>query len=144
MAKTPNTELLNPFPDRDGSRTDREARIRQRAFDLWQAEGMPEGKETEHWLVAEREVLLAEPEPTLGVPIDTKGIAPVRSARSAGLPEPKPGSPGRSPSRSTKTPSTAGAPKPAADTSKSRLANRDVEGPGKASTTPRPTEKPIG
>ena len=40
-------------------------------------------------------------------------------------------------------PKTSGAPKPAPDTSKSPLANRDIEGPRKASTTPRPTDKPV-
>jgi hypothetical protein len=41
-------------------------------------------------------------------------------------------------------PKTSGAPKPAPDTSKSKVANRDIEGPRKASTTPRPTGKPLG
>jgi hypothetical protein len=145
MAKNPNTELLNPFPDRDGSRTDREARIRQRAFDMWEAEGKPEGREHDHWLAAEREVLMAEPEPTLGVPITQgKDIPGVRSAGGAGVPGAQPDNANRGRSEAPMAPKTAGAPKPAPDTSKSRVANRDVEGPRKASTTPRPTRKPIG
>jgi hypothetical protein len=40
-------------------------------------------------------------------------------------------------------PKSSGAAKPGPDTSKSRVANRDTEGPRKASTTPRPTDKPI-
>jgi hypothetical protein len=41
-------------------------------------------------------------------------------------------------------PRTGGVPKPEPDTSRSRVANRDVEGPRKAGTTPRPTDKPLG
>jgi hypothetical protein len=40
-------------------------------------------------------------------------------------------------------PKTAGAPKPKPDTSKSPVANRDMEGQRKAGSTPRPTDKPI-
>jgi hypothetical protein len=39
-------------------------------------------------------------------------------------------------------PKTSGAAKPAPDTSKSAVANRDT-GPRKAGATPRPTDKPI-
>lgn len=38
-------------------------------------------------------------------------------------------------------PKTVGTSEPAPDTSKSTVANRDVDGPRKASTTPRPTSK---
>ncbi|MTJ79831.1 MAG: DUF2934 domain-containing protein [Telmatospirillum sp.] len=31
-------------------------RIRSRAFEIWQAEGCPEGRDVEHWLKAEEEV----------------------------------------------------------------------------------------
>ncbi len=41
-------------------------------------------------------------------------------------------------------PKTSGASTPAPDTSKSPVANRDLDGPRKAGTTPRPTNKPIG
>jgi hypothetical protein len=41
-------------------------------------------------------------------------------------------------------PKTSGASTPAPDTSKSPVANRDLDGPRKAGTTPRPTDKPIG
>jgi hypothetical protein len=34
-----------------------EHRIRQRAYELWHANGCAEGKAGEHWLAAEREVL---------------------------------------------------------------------------------------
>ncbi|MCR6631637.1 MAG: DUF2934 domain-containing protein [Magnetospirillum sp.] len=32
-------------------------RIRRRAFEIWEAEGRPEGRHREHWLQAEREIL---------------------------------------------------------------------------------------
>lgn len=31
-------------------------RIRQRAYELWEADGQPEGRELEHWLQAEQEL----------------------------------------------------------------------------------------
>jgi hypothetical protein len=34
-----------------------EHRIRQRAYEIWHANGCTEGKSDEHWLTAEREVL---------------------------------------------------------------------------------------
>ena len=35
---------------------DPQERIRQRAYELWEASGCPQGCETEHWLQAEREL----------------------------------------------------------------------------------------
>lgn len=35
---------------------DRERRIRQRAYALWEDEGYPEGRELDHWERAEREI----------------------------------------------------------------------------------------
>ena len=40
-------------PDDQAGRTDR---IRKRAFELWEQEGMPEGRQEEHWQQAEREL----------------------------------------------------------------------------------------
>lgn len=34
----------------------REDRIRERAHELWQREGSPEGREQDHWQQAEREI----------------------------------------------------------------------------------------
>ncbi|HEY7297497.1 MAG TPA: DUF2934 domain-containing protein [Xanthobacteraceae bacterium] len=34
-----------------------EGRIRERAYEIWNAAGRPEGQAERHWLVAEREVL---------------------------------------------------------------------------------------
>lgn len=36
--------------------TDREEQIRSRAHELWEQSGSPEGRETEFWLQAEREL----------------------------------------------------------------------------------------
>ena len=36
-----------------------EHRIRQRAYEIWNADGRADGKADEHWLAAEREVLSA-------------------------------------------------------------------------------------
>ena len=38
-----------------------EARIRQRAFEIWEREGQPEGRQGEHWAQAAQE-LAAEPD----------------------------------------------------------------------------------
>ena len=124
-------DTLNPFPDRHG---DREARIRQRAFDMWQAEGMPEGHEEEHWLAAEREVLMAEAEPSLGTPLVAgDNIPDIRSASGAGVPAAQHDGSGDELSEAPEAPMTAGAPEPGSDMSKSPVANRD--GPRKAGAT---------
>ena len=33
---------------------DREQAIRERAYEIWQQEGRPEGRAVEHWILAER------------------------------------------------------------------------------------------
>lgn len=40
-------------PDEQADRTDR---IRRCAFELWEEDGMPEGKHDQHWQQAEREL----------------------------------------------------------------------------------------
>ena len=35
---------------------DRERRIRERAYEIWEREGRPEGREAEHWERAEAEI----------------------------------------------------------------------------------------
>jgi hypothetical protein len=35
-------------------------KIRQRAFEIWEAEGCPDGRDVEHWKRAEAEVAAAE------------------------------------------------------------------------------------
>lgn len=145
MADDPIIDSLNPFPKPDGD-VDREARIRQRAFDLWQANGMPEGREMEHWLQAEREVLTAEPDPTMGTPIIAgEDIPAMRSPEADGLnTSEEPDALGRDRGKAPSAPKTAGAAMPGPDTSKSPIANRDLDGRRQAGTTPRPTEKPLG
>jgi hypothetical protein len=36
--------------------SDKEARIRERAYEIWAREGHPQGKEAEHWQMAEAEI----------------------------------------------------------------------------------------
>ena len=117
MPDDPIVDSLNPFPPREDE-TEREARIRQRAFDLWQAQGMPEGREQEHWLTAEREILMAQPAPTMGTPImPGEQIPGIRAVGGSDrLDEPT-------------SPKTSGASTPAPDTSESPVANRDFDGP---------------
>jgi hypothetical protein len=40
-----------------------EQRIRERAYELWAMSGYSHGRDTEHWCVAEREVIAAVPVP---------------------------------------------------------------------------------
>ena len=35
--------------------------IRQRAYEIWQAEGQPDGRDLEHWCRAEAETALSRP-----------------------------------------------------------------------------------
>ncbi|WP_338045696.1 DUF2934 domain-containing protein [Oleisolibacter albus] len=42
---------------RGNSMTDLDAQIRQRAYDIWQREGCPDGRQDEHWARAREEVL---------------------------------------------------------------------------------------
>jgi|EndMetStandDraft_8_1072994.scaffolds.fasta_scaffold1605529_2 hypothetical protein len=37
-----------------------EDRIRARAYEIWVAEGMPDGREVEHWALAERAIALED------------------------------------------------------------------------------------
>jgi hypothetical protein len=43
-----------------GTPTDPTLAIREAAYRIWQSEGCPEGCDLEHWLRAEREVLMGE------------------------------------------------------------------------------------
>lgn len=40
----------------DVAEADLEDRIRRRAYDLWEAEGRPQGRDAAHWAQAEREL----------------------------------------------------------------------------------------
>jgi hypothetical protein len=41
-----------------------DVRIRERAYEIWNAQGCPEGRADEHWLTAEREILTVPPVPS--------------------------------------------------------------------------------
>ena len=48
--------------DRSGTQmTERVEMIRQRAYEIWQAEGQPDGRALEHWCRAEAEVARRQP-----------------------------------------------------------------------------------
>ena len=61
-----------------------EHRIRQRAYEIWNAEGRADGKADEHWIAAEREVLsvLSAPSPA------SKASAPRKSRKRLAKPWP--------------------------------------------------------
>lgn len=107
----------------------RDERIRQRAHELWELAGRPHGQDADHWLQAEQEIGLEPEEPGASVNV-IEGVA--RDVEPAGTVIHR-----------KSVPITSGASKPAPDTSRTPMANRDVEGPRKASTTPRPTDEPL-
>ena len=51
--------------DSNFAATDRESKIRTRAYHLWQAEGFPDGREHDHWRQAEREIETEDSEQSL-------------------------------------------------------------------------------
>jgi hypothetical protein len=69
--------------------------------------------------------------PTAPKPSD----APPRDTRESPAPNPDAGE--------ATTPKTSTVAEPEPDTSRSSAANRDVDGPRKAGTTPRPPDKPV-
>lgn len=52
MEARPSDDHCRPPP----SDEDRAQRIRERAYQLWEVDGCPEGRDREHWLRAEREL----------------------------------------------------------------------------------------
>ncbi|EKX59724.1 hypothetical protein D516_0080 [Rhodobacter sp. AKP1] len=54
---------------------DREARIRQRAYELWEAEGQPAGRDQDYWLRAEAEIADDKPAPAAKAPRARKAKA---------------------------------------------------------------------
>ncbi|WP_267428428.1 DUF2934 domain-containing protein [Methylobacterium sp. GC_Met_2] len=50
---------FNVSQERDENTTDNEKRIRDRAHEMWEADGRPEGREEQYWLRA-REMISAE------------------------------------------------------------------------------------
>src|SRR5205085_11943614 len=61
-------------------RSDREERIKQRAYELWQSEGHGHGRHEDHWHRAEREIAAEEGGP---------GRTPSRPSRSGKAATPK-------------------------------------------------------
>ena len=58
---------------------DREQRIRERAYALWQREGRPDGREREHWQTATREI-----DSESGSGSDAAGTTPAAGAPAPG------------------------------------------------------------
>ena len=75
-----------------------EERIRTRAYELWEGEGRPEGREIDHWLQAAQE--LAEERSAMGVAATPRARTP-RSASTATR-SPSATAAGRSRSRASK------------------------------------------
>lgn len=59
-----------------------EERIRRRAYDLWEKEGRPDGRDREHWLQAEAEV---DEAPKVATNAGTSSRTPItRTSRRTG------------------------------------------------------------
>ncbi|PWC52812.1 DUF2934 domain-containing protein [Azospirillum sp. TSO22-1] len=72
---------------------DVEHRIRERAYQIWQDKGCPDGSDHEHWFLAEQEVAAAAPPKSNGKKPAVKKAAPAKAAptKTAGAGEaPKP------------------------------------------------------
>jgi hypothetical protein len=70
-----------------------ERRIRERAYEIWNAAGRPDGRAEQHWLTAEREVLaMSISEPSGPTPVTRRAsrsrVGPTTSKRKA-----RPGAP---------------------------------------------------
>ena len=76
-------------------------KVRRRAFEIWEAEGRPEGRDVEHWLRAEAECTAD----TAKAAKPRKAAAERKAAPKAAAPEPK---------TTTKTTNTVKPAKPAA------------------------------
>lgn len=63
---------------------DREYRIRNRAYELWESEGRPEGEQDRHWRQAIDELGLSDP--VTGAPLDDKPMDAVDQPDEPDLP----------------------------------------------------------
>lgn len=61
--------------------TDRESRVRERAYALWERDGKPHGRSVDYWLKAERELM---PEPLSKGPQARKPAARKTVAKANG------------------------------------------------------------
>ena len=59
-----------------------DVRIRERAYEIWNAQGCPEGRADEHWLTAEREILTVQPVPSSPSKSTASRKSKVRAQRS--------------------------------------------------------------
>lgn len=65
--------------------SDKEARIRERAYEIWVREGRPHGRDAEHWRKAEAEITAGEQAAaTSKPPADVPGDAPLAPGPAAG------------------------------------------------------------
>jgi hypothetical protein len=63
---------------------DRDARIRSRAYAIWEAEGRPVGRAAEHWSRALREIEASDPPPAdVASPADELGDATADTVEAA-------------------------------------------------------------
>lgn len=71
---------------------DVEHRIRERAYQIWQENGCPDGSDHEHWFLAEQEVAVAVPAKAGGKANGkkpaTKKAAPAKAANAGEPPKP--------------------------------------------------------
>jgi hypothetical protein len=77
-----------------------EERIRTRAYELWEGEGRPEGREIDHWLQAAQE--LAEERSAMGVAAAPRARKPRSASASTATRSPSATAAGRSRSRASK------------------------------------------
>lgn len=73
----------------------RQEQLRARAYDIWQAEGQPHGRDREHWEMAERELTIPDadvksPGPKKPTAARSKKAMPVEKTEMKGAAEAKP------------------------------------------------------
>lgn len=61
----------------------REEQLRQRAYDIWQAEGEPHGRDRDHWEMAERELSDTPTEEAPKVETEAKPVSTRRKSAGA-------------------------------------------------------------
>jgi len=95
--------------------SDREEQIRRRAYEIWERDGRPEGREAEHWRQAAQEIEAEENAAAIGgasgTPPEPKKSGAGRGGKAAGLASPlQPGgtTPGASPATSVGSMGTGG------------------------------------
>ena len=66
--------------------SDRERRVKDEAYRIWDAAGRPEGRDDEHWFEAEKRIASDEGEPAPAKAKKTKIVTPVvKNAGNAGV-----------------------------------------------------------